>query len=213
MKALLMKDLYMAKKYCWSYAIIVVAFLAAAMAGSSSNLLFLAYPCLMTGMIPTTLLAYDERLGWTTYSGCLPYTKTQLVGEKYLLGLLFELVVLALTLGCFVLSQGRSGGVDARALFGLGLLLFAAALLPGAVQLPAMLLLGTERGRIACMGILALLLVGSMALSPQSVSGVQSTPGGTLRLPILAGLAAAAILLYALSFLFSRSRYPGKLKD
>ena len=135
------------------------------------------------------------------------------MGEKYLLGLLFELVVLALTLGCYALSQGRSGGVDAWALFGLGLLLFAAALLPGAVQLPAMLLLGTERGRIACMGILALLLVGSMALSPQSVSGAQSTPGITLSLPILAGLAAAAILLYALSFLFSRSRYPGKLKD
>ena len=104
MKALLIKDLYMAKRYCRSYLLIVGIFLLVSVFNPGQNLFFLAYPCVLAGMVSTTLLSFDERMGWTSYCGCLPFTKGQLVGEKYLLGLIVELVVWVVSLVCLALG-------------------------------------------------------------------------------------------------------------
>ena len=64
MKGLLLKDFYMAAKYCRA--------------------------CLLCGMIPVNLLAYDERSRWLEYSGTLPYTKAQIVSGKYLVGIIVQ---------------------------------------------------------------------------------------------------------------------------
>ena len=84
MKGLLLKDLYMVVKYCKAYLLIAVVFLAVSLMGSD-NLFFIFYPCLLCGMIPVNLLAYDERSRWPQYCGTLPYTKGQIVSGKYLM--------------------------------------------------------------------------------------------------------------------------------
>ena len=58
---------------------------------------FVFYPCLLCGMIPVNLLAYDERSRWMQYSAALPYTKAQIVCGKCLIGLLTQLTVLVAT--------------------------------------------------------------------------------------------------------------------
>ena len=96
MKGLILKDLYMAVKYCRAYALIAIVFLGFSVV-NGDNMFFLFYPCLLCGMIPVNLLAYDERSKWLLYSAALPYSKTQLVTAKYLIGLMAQLVVLFAT--------------------------------------------------------------------------------------------------------------------
>ena len=81
MKGLLLKDLYMMRKYCRSYLLIAVVFIALSFA-SNQNLFFVFYPCLLCGMIPVNLLGYDERSRWLQYSGTMPYTRAQIVSCK-----------------------------------------------------------------------------------------------------------------------------------
>ena len=96
MKGLLLKDWYMMKQYCRTYPVIAVAFMALSLV-DSDNLFFVFYPCLLCGMIPVILLGYDERSGWVQYSGTMPYTKIQIVSEKYLISLFAQLTMLVAT--------------------------------------------------------------------------------------------------------------------
>ena len=60
MRALFLKDWYMAKSYCRSYLFIVAVFAAVSFI-SSESLFFMAYPTIMFGILPVTLISYDER--------------------------------------------------------------------------------------------------------------------------------------------------------
>ena len=96
MKGLLLKDFYMMTKYCRSYIWIAILFLAISFV-NSENMFFTFYPCLLVGMIPVNLLAYDEKSRWLSYSGTLPYTKSQIVSGKYIIGLFVQIIMLLLT--------------------------------------------------------------------------------------------------------------------
>ena len=89
MKGLLLKDLYMMKSYCRSYLLIAVVFTAVSLIGKD-NMFFMFYPCLLCGMIPVNLLAYDERSRFIRYGDTLPYKRAQIVSAKYLIGLLSQ---------------------------------------------------------------------------------------------------------------------------
>ena len=96
MKGLLLKDWYMMRKYCRIYLVICLGFLFLSLM-DSENMFFVFYPCLLTGIVPVNLLAYDERSRWLQYSGTLPYTRAQIVSGKYLIGLLIQAAVLSAT--------------------------------------------------------------------------------------------------------------------
>lgn len=81
MKGLIIKDLYMLVKYFKLYFLLDVIFIAAALI-SPDNVSFLAIPVLVSGIVPLTLLAYDERSKWLGYSGTLPYSRSQIVSEN-----------------------------------------------------------------------------------------------------------------------------------
>ena len=92
MRALFLKDWYMAKSYCRSYLLIVVVFAAVSFV-SSESLFFMAYPAIMFGILPVTLISYDERFHWPAYAGTLPLRRRDEVREKYLLSLLLIAVM------------------------------------------------------------------------------------------------------------------------
>ena len=73
-------------KYCRSYLIILLVFHAASTM-NTSQWFFLFYPCLLCGMIPVTLLAYDERSHWDQYALTLPVSRKEIVTGKYLIGI------------------------------------------------------------------------------------------------------------------------------
>ena len=108
MKGLLLKDWYMMKKYCRYYLFVGIGFIILSLM-SSGNMFFIFYPCLLGGMIPVNLLGYDERSRWTEYVGTLPYTKTQIVSAKYLIGLFTQialLTVISITQGVKMSVEG-----------------------------------------------------------------------------------------------------------
>ena len=148
MKGLLLKDWYMVKKYCRAYLLITVGFIMISFF-SDNNMFFVFYPCLLCGMIPVNLLAYDERSRWMQYSGTLPYTKTQIVCGKYLIGLFTQLAVFVAT------GISQAAKMIAAGNFVLGdfavlmLLMLIISTLTSSISLPFMFKLGVEKGRTA----------------------------------------------------------------
>ena len=59
MKGLLLKDTYMTVRLCRMFLLLDVVFLGVWMFGNG-DLFFLTYPCLLTTMVPMTLISYDD---------------------------------------------------------------------------------------------------------------------------------------------------------
>ena len=148
MKGILLKDWYMVKKYCRSYLLITIVFVAVSLV-SDGNMFFVFYPCLLCGMIPVNLLGYDERSRWMQYSGTLPYTKNQIVSGKYIIGLLAQLTILVVT----GIAQVAKMIVEGNFVFGdfivLMLLMLIVSTFTSSITLPFMFKLGVEKGRTA----------------------------------------------------------------
>ena len=148
MKGLLLKDWYMMKKYCRAYLLIAVVFIAVSLF-SDDNMFFAFYPCLLCGMIPVNLLAYDERSRWMQYSGTLPYTKKQIVSGKYLIGLFVQITVLLIMGSTQGIKMMITGEFAFRDYITLILLLVIVSMITSSITLPFIFKLGVEKGRTA----------------------------------------------------------------
>ncbi|MBQ2895723.1 MAG: ABC-2 transporter permease [Oscillospiraceae bacterium] len=140
MKGLLLKDFYLAQKHCRSYILVAGFFLVMAVLGTG-NLFFMFYPSIFVGMLPVTLLGYDERSGWDKYCGTLPYTKAQIVSAKYILGLIMQVLVTVVVLAALAVR----GMLTAE----IAVTLVALSSLAASICLPFMFRYGVEKGRIA----------------------------------------------------------------
>ena len=206
MKGLLLKDWYMMRKYCRSYLLIAAVFIAVSLY-SNYNLFFIFYPCLLCGMIPVNLLGYDERSRWMQYSGTLPYTKTQIVSAKYLIGLLAQVTILIVT----GIAQGVKMTVAGNFVFGefvvLMLLMLIVATLTSSISLPFIFKLGVEKGRTAYFIMIGFVCGASILASSffrgQLVAEIEPNA-------ILAALAVAGIGMYALSWYLSVVFFKGR---
>ena len=205
MKGLLLKDFYMAAKYCRTYILIGVVFIAVSFAGSNSeNMFFVFYPCLLCGMIPVNLLAYDERSRWLEYSGTLPYTKAQIVSGKYLIGIIVQ--------GAMFLAVGLSQAVrmhlagtfrlEEFALF--MATIFAMATITSSITLPFMFRWGVEKGRIAYYCMIGFVCAAGYL---GSVLFTGSTRLAVSQGALMAILTLTGIAVYAASWLAAIALY------
>lgn len=205
MKGLLLKDFYMAAKYCRSYLLIGAVFIAVSFAGpESQNMFFVFYPCLLCGMIPVNLLAYDERSRWLEYSGTLPYTKAQIVSGKYLVGIIVQ--------GAMLIAVGIAQGVrmNLAGTFGWGEFalfmgsIYAMATVTSSISLPFMFRWGVEKGRIAYYCMIGFVCAAGYLGSVFFAQGSAQTVSGRVML-VLFLLAGTGI--YAASWLASIALY------
>ena len=205
MKGLLLKDFYMAAKYCRTYILIGVVFIAVSFAGSNSeNMFFVFYPCLLCGMIPVNLLAYDERSRWLEYSGTLPYTKAQIVSGKYLVGIIVQ--------GAMLIAVGIAQGVrmNLAGTFGWGEFalfmgsIYAMAAVTSSISLPFMFRWGVEKGRIAYYCMIGFVCAAGYLGSVFFAQGSAQTVSGRVLL-VLFFLVGTGI--YAASWLASIALY------
>lgn len=203
MKGLLLKDFYQVVKYCRSYLLICLVFLGLSLFAPDSNAFFTVYPCLLASMIPVNLISYDTASRWEVMSLTLPYSRSQLVTAKYLVGLLCEMAVLLLTVLCQGLKTGATGVFSAEELGALGVTLFTISLLLPALMLPLIFKLGVEKGRtlyLAGIGILMAVCGIGYARIAETGSPFQfsiSPIAQTVALPLL------SIALYILSWRLS----------
>ena len=200
MKGLILKDLYSSKSYAYIYGLFLVVYAAMVVINGAS--IIGALPCLLLGMLPSTLQAADEGSRWLQYSACLPYTRSQIVSAKYIISIIFNAASAAVLLianvlnAVFVehdLSQLASLPIWAALYLSVGIF--------GALCLPFIFRLGVEKGRIVYMvfGGLMGACVGAMgATSAGLVLG--EIPNIAV---IMAAVFAIAVVLFAISWAVS----------
>ena len=206
MKGLLLKDWYMMKKYCRAYLLIAVVLIAVSLF-SNDNMFFVFYPCLLCGMIPVNLLGYDERSRWMQYSGTLPYTKTQIVSGKYLIGLLSQITILVATGVAQAAKMLIAHNFELGNFAVLMLLMLIVSTLTSSICLPFVFKLGVEKGRTAYYIMIGFVcgasVLASSILRGQLVSEIQ--PNLILALVAVAGI-GIYILSWYLSIVFFKKR-------
>ena len=167
---------------------------------------FSLYPSLLCGMIPVTLLSYDERSHWAQYVGVLPCDRKTVVGGKYLIAVvmvaaatLLSVTVIAVR---FAAAKTPMAGAD---VLGLAELMCAGGLFAPAVCLPFMFRCGVEKGRMAYYGVIVLFFGACAALtSVDSGEAVGAVSWGSHV--ILLAAAVLFVLSWALSVKLYKNR-------
>lgn len=201
MKGLLRKDLYMAWRYCRSYLLILLVFSVLSIWGESSFLL--SYPMFFAGIIPVTLISYDEKSRWNAYAATLPCSRAQCVSVKYLVTLLCILGTTLVLLLFQTIGMAVRDGFSADRYMLTGCLIPAAGILVPALLLPAVFRFGAEKGRIAYFAVViaffVLLALLDLFLHPEDAAA----PAGFLPTWVCLTALACAALLFAASWVLS----------
>ena len=197
MKGLLLKDWYMMVKYCKAWMLILAVMMGAS-AFSEKPMLFLMYPVMLAGLTAVTLIAYDERSGWTTLSRAMPYSKAQLVSVKYIVTLLLLAMAAVLAVVGQLVRAGTGAG-NAGSMGGILGMLLSAGLVTPAVLLPLVFRFGVEKARILY-GIVLGLVIGCMIFVSMTVQNMpQLVADGAFAVRAL----PVSAVLFGLSWLLS----------
>ena len=206
MKGLLLKDWYMMKKYCRYYLFVSIGFIILSTM-SSGNMFFVFYPCLLCGMIPVNLLGYDERSRWTEYVGTLPYTKTQIVSAKYLIGLFTQIAMLTVICITQGVKMGIEGNFILKEFLVLMMLLLVMASVASLLTLPFIFKYGVEKGRGAYYVMIGVVCAGSIIATTIFKEGLQNEIQLNTVLPIACIVGVAIyVVSWCLSIMFYKKR-------
>ena len=203
MKGLLLKDLTMMLKYG---RITLLACLIFSVAGwfGEPNLFFMVYPVVIGSVMAQSLIAYDERSGWESYSDALPVTRAQVVTGKYLITLIVFAVFFILGVIGQRISSVHDGGQSVLSVIAL---LAAGGLIVPSVLLPFSFRFGSEKGRIVYLVTVGLTL-GSIAafghVKGLNPSGLNMASGAAL------GLLFTAVVVFIISWRLSILLYKNR---
>ena len=205
MKGLLLKDAYQ----MWSYTRwIILASVAMMLMGTffmkeGSNF-FMLYGGLLLGILPMTLLAYDQNGRFSAYSAALPVTKGQIVGGKYLIGLCGMVLAELLSMTALAAAQLLWGTVTVQLTVATLLQVAMLTLLGNIILLPLAYRLGYQKARYAyylCIGLLASFMGYFVSSGDNALNSLLPAQGSLLVLVVV--LAAAhvhALMPWLLSF-------------
>ena len=201
MKGLLRKDLYMTWAYGRMLLFISAVFLfSSVFMAAEENFFFVVYPVRMGGVLPVTLLSYDERFGWNRTCDALPVSRRLVVDARYVMSLLSFLALYAVTLGVqavVMLPKGRAAELGQ-----LACLLPCFGLTAPAVMLPITLRFGVEKGRLVYFFFIGLLVAAGLVFS-RDVLRVSGAIGKWGSAAVLLGV----VLFFGASWLLSRRLY------
>ena len=206
MKGLIIKDLYMTVKDCKRN--IILAIILAVLSFTTQDLLFFAfYSPMITGLIPYSLLAYDERSRWIHYSETIPYTRAQIVNSKYIITLIIQGAMFIL-ISCAQAAITLSGGTFDIAEFGtFEMSLLTMSLIPAAFTLPFMFKSGAEKGRLSLIFVAVLISMGGTVLAKAFNNDIPSNVDLLSSVPTTCVLCVAIFALsWFLSIAFYRKR-------
>lgn len=162
MKGLLLKDLLVLRRYLKTLVTIGVIYIAFGIIGDSPGFManFLMIIC---AVVPITSLSYDEFARWDRFGASLPVSRREMVGAKYLLGILLCLTAAVATV---LLSAGMAyfGKTPlTEPLMTTGTLL-AIALIALSILLPIVYRFGVEHSRMFMAALFALPVAVILAL-------------------------------------------------
>lgn len=198
MKALLYKDFLGIMKYCRFHLMLCGIFLVGtAFIGDMEFMR--TYVLVFTGVLPITLIAYEESEHWDRLALTMPLSRRMIVTEKYLVSLLLQGTATILAGLSMAAQMLRSGQFDAAALFtGLLMILVLGITMPS-LMLPVIFKVGSERGRLAYTLVLGIamgcIVAGAAVMSKLELAMDMDT--------IAVILAVAAVLLYPASWMLA----------
>ena len=193
MKGLMKKEFLMLWRASRAFALICVVFIAMS-AVSQDNIIFLFMPIMISGLLPSTLLSYDERCKWQEFSGALPVSRAQLVSAKYLLGLGCMTLILLVTLIVHLIVRR----FPPQALLSMLGAIYGLSLFISAVSLPMMFKFGVEKGRLWYYA--TLVLVGGASGASAGVATdlfSEGLPSFLWLIPVI------GVVIFALSWLLA----------
>ena len=209
MKGLLLKDAYQIWHYAKGVIVAAVVMMGAGVVTIMNGAnFFIVYAGFLMGMMPMTLLAYDQASKFSEYSAVLPVTKEQLVGSKYIIGLCGLVLAEVFAAAALGAAQLHWVAVDGALVISTLVQVGMTTLLGSTILLPLSYRFGYEKAKVGfyfIVGALSALMGFSVAanedglvrnLLPQSISSLG-----------LLGIAAAALALYALSWRLSVAWY------
>lgn len=212
MKGLLLKDAYQMWSYTrWIILMSVAMMLMGTFFMKEGSNFFMLYGGLLLGILPMTLLAYDQNGRFSAYSAALPVTKGQIVGGKYLIGLCGMVLAELLSMTALAAAQLLWGTVTVQLTVATLLQVAMLTLLGNIILLPLAYRLGYQKARYAyylCIGLLASFLASFMGYFVSSGdNALNSLLPAQGSLLVLVVVLAAALALYALSWRLSVAWY------
>ena len=196
MKGLLYKDLFAVVKYYKSYFFMILIFLAASWF-DPENLFYSLYPCILVGSIIVSLISMDESSKWNMTCGFLPFSQTQLVCVKYLIGLILASSFLVITIGGQTVRMMVQDALVWEELGLMAVMMISTGFLMPGLMLPFIYKFGVEKGRLAYIVVLG----GSAGvLAYFGTNGMMAR--FMVDLPV-ALIAVAAAVVYGVSCLIS----------
>ena len=187
MLALLLKDLYTLKAQMKVFLFILIIFALAFQSEAGAFAVFYAT------LLPVTSLAYDEQSKWPQLALMLPYSIKDIVLSKYLLGWFLSFVVSMLYGLVSLLIDGGD--------YFLVVIFMSLALCFLALTLPLVFWLGTEKGRLLLVAVLAGIFGMIGATGYISVLyGMQEVPFGSV--PAFSGVCLLGTLLFNVLSIF-----------
>ena len=209
MKGLLLKDAYQIWHYAKGVIVAAVVMMGAGVVTIMNGAnFFIVYAGFFLGMMPMTLLAYDQASKFSEYSGVLPVTKEQLVGSKYIIGLCGLVLAELFAAAALGVAQLHWAAVDSALVISTLVQVGMTTLLGSTILLPLSYRFGYEKAKYAfylVVGLVAALMGFGVSanedglvrnLLPQSISSLG-----------LLGIAVVALALYALSWRLSVAWY------
>ena len=122
-------------------------------------------------MIPQVCIcySYDERSKWNSLAAMMPYTEKSLVFSKYVLGYISVVCAAALSmLAQFIIGFFQKSSFEPESYISI-VLAICIALIIQAINLPVMFQLGVEKGRFVFFALVAILVVGGMAMGDKMI--------------------------------------------
>lgn len=205
MKGLLLKDLFMLKRYSRTLLVLIVFYAVLGMMNDETSVMvgmMCGITVLLCMMMVVSSIAMDDQCKWNGYALAMPVSHSKLVGAKYVLALVLGLLgTLAAGVLCILLVAVK-GGLDAEGMLEIaatiGILLLTGTVYI-AVMMPFVYKFGVEKSRILMIALV--LLPTGMAYLLKHM-GVPLPAPGTLEL--LLKLSPVVVLaLYAGSFWLS----------
>ena len=208
MKGLLLKDVYQMWYYTRMLILAaVVMMLVGVLSMKGGSNFFMMYGGLMLGILPMTLLTYDQNSRFSAYSAALPVTKEQLVGGKYLIGLCGMVLAELLSMAALAAAQLLWATVTVQLTVATLLQVAMLTLLGNVILLPLTYRFGYQKARYAyylCIGLLASYMGYFVSSGDSALESILPAQGSLL---VLVVVLAAALALYALSWRLSVAWY------
>ena len=200
MKGLVWKDIYTLLKQAKFILLLMVLF--ACLPGYSMS----AFAIFYGAMLPITALAYDERSKWDELAAMMPYSVKEIVGSKYVLGLLLVGGISALSIAArIVIGIIKAAPFDAEGIISI-LILACLSLVLLMVDLPLMFRLGVEKGRIIYILLTCVGVVAGVSYIDQLMAVLDSMMVSTMLLIVLLVTAVGLGVSYCISARIYRVR-------